>query len=145
MAIQSSEAKRRSPVEVLQQWWQAWTSNGPALANPCCSAESEVERIATDIGLSAAELRELASLGPGSADLLLQRMTALDLDRKEVAKVKPESFRDLQRICSLCESHRQCGRDLAHDAGNPAWENYCPNVATLRALNSMPWSSRREW
>ena len=46
MSVQLSGTKRRSPIQVIQQWWQAWTSNGPALANPCCSAESEVERIA---------------------------------------------------------------------------------------------------
>jgi hypothetical protein len=145
MSVQSSEHKRRSAVEVLRRWWQTWTGNGPAFANPCCSAEGEVERIATDIGMSAAELRELAKLGSHSADLLLSRMAALDLDRKEVANVKPETFRDLQRICTMCESHRQCARDLARDSSNPAWEDYCPNVATLKALNALPWSSRREW
>ncbi len=145
MSALPSEQKRRSPIEVLQQWWQAWTSNGPALANPSCSAESEVERIANDIGLSAAELRRLASLGPESAELLLRRMAALDLDRKEVAQVEPQTFRDLQRICTMCKSHRQCARDLLRDARNPAWEDYCPNVATLKALSAMPWSSRREW
>ncbi|MGA2566623.1 MAG: hypothetical protein ABSF41_07325 [Pseudolabrys sp.] len=145
MSVQLSGNKRRSPMQVIQQWWQAWTSNGPALANPNCSAESEVERIANDIGMSASELRRLASLGPESADLLLRRMAALDLDRKEVAQVEPQTFRDLQRICTLCESHRQCARDLLRDASNPVWEDYCPNVATLRTLNAMPWASRREW
>jgi len=145
MSAQFSERKRRSAVETVRQWWQAWTGNGPAFANPSCSAESEVERIATDIGMSAAELRELARLGPQSADLLMNRMAALDLDRKEVEHVQPGTFRDLQRICTMCESHRQCARDLAHDSGNPKWEDYCPNVATLKALNALPWSSRREW
>jgi hypothetical protein len=145
MSVQLSGRKRRSLMQFIQQWWQAWTSNGPALANPNCSAESEVERIANDIGMSASELRRLASLGPESADLLLRRMAALDLDRKEVAQVEPQTFRDLQRICTLCESHRQCGRDLLRDASNPVWEGYCPNVATLRTLNAMPWASRREW
>lgn len=145
MSVETSAHKRRSALELLQDWWQAWTGNGPALSHPCCSAESEVERIAGDIGMSAAELRGLARLGPQSADLLLSRMAALDLDRKEVAQVQPQTFRDLQRVCSLCESHRQCVRDLTRDTSNPAWETYCPNVATLQTLNAMPWSSRREW
>jgi len=145
MSVQLSEKKRRSAGETLRQWWQAWTSNGPALVNPSCSAESEVERIATDIGMSVSELRELAKLGPESAELLLRRMAAIDLDRKEVAQVQPETFRDLERICSLCESHRHCAHDLLRDASNPKWEHYCPNVATLKALNALPWASRREW
>ena len=145
MSVQLSEQKRRSAFETLRQWWQTWTSNGPALVNPSCSAASEVERIATDIGMSVAELRELAKLGPESSELLLRRMAAIDLDRKEVTQVQPETFRDLERICSLCESHRRCAHDLLRDASNPKWEHYCPNVDTLKALNALPWASRREW
>lgn len=144
MSVQLSETKRRSPVQVVQQWWQAWTSNGPALANPCCSAESEVERIAIDIGMSAAELRRLASLGPEAADLLVRRMAALDLERKEAAQTQPQIFRDLQRVCTLCENHRQCARDLLRDSSDSAWEDYCPNVATLKALNAIQQSSQRD-
>ena len=144
MSALSNAIKRRSPVEVMSQWWQSWTSNGPALDHAFC-AEGEVERIAKDIGLPASEIRRLASLGSKSAELLLRRMAALDLDRKEVAQVEPQAYRDLQRICTLCESHRQCSRDLLRDSSNPAWEEYCPNVETLRALNAMPRSSRREW
>ena len=59
--------------------------------------------------------------------------------------MQPETFRDLQRICTLCESHRQCAHDLLRDADNPKWEHYCPNVDTLKALNALPWASRREW
>ena len=62
--------------------------------------------------MSVAELRELAKLGPESAELLLRRMAVLDLDRKEVAQTQPQTFRDLQRICTMCESHRQCAHDL---------------------------------
>ena len=143
MSALPNARKRRSPVEAILQWWQVWTGNGPAADFTCC-AEDEVERIARDIGMPASEIRRLASLGPESAELLLRRMAALDLDRKEVAQVEPQTFRDLQRICTLCESHRQCARDLLRDSSDPAWEDYCPNVATLRALNAMPWSSRRE-
>jgi hypothetical protein len=95
--------------------------------------------------MPASEIRRLASLGPESAELLSRRMAALDLDGKEVARTHPQTFRDLQRICTLCESHRQCARDLTRDASAPAWEDYCPNVETLRALNAMPSASRREW
>jgi hypothetical protein len=134
--------KSWSPIQTILQWWQDWTEGGSALK--CCGEET-VERIAKDVGVSAPELRRLASLGPESADLLLQRMEVLDLDRNEVSQATPEAFRDLQRTCSMCESHRRCARDLARDAAVPAWKDYCPNAATLIALNALPWSSRREW
>jgi hypothetical protein len=143
MSALPNARKRRSPAEVVSQWWQSWTSNAPASDLACC-AEGEVERIAKDIGMPASEIRRLANLGPESAELLSRRMAALQLDRKEVAQTHPQTFRDLQRVCTLCESHRQCARDLARNSGDPGWEEYCPNVATLRALNASPQASRRE-
>jgi Family of unknown function (DUF6455) len=143
MSALPNARKRRSPAEVVSQWWQSWTSNAPASDLACC-AEGEVERIAKDIGMPASEIRRLANLGSESAELLARRMAALHLDRKEVAQTHPQTFRDLQRVCTLCESHRQCARDLARNSGDPGWEEYCPNVATLRALNASPQASRRE-
>ena len=136
--------KSWSPIEAILQWCRAWTKRD-ALAELKCYGEEEVERIARDFGVSASELHRLANLGPESADLLLRRMAALDLDRDEVCQSAPRTFQDLQRVCTMCESHRRCARDLARDSANPAWKDYCPNAATLMALNGLPWSSRREW
>ena len=78
-------------------------------------------------------------------DLLLGRMTALDLDPTEVVNVKPQVFRDMQRVCTMCKSHKRCIADLGRDAQNPAWKNYCPNVQTLMSLDALPWAARREF
>jgi hypothetical protein len=134
----------RSLTKAIFQWWRNWTRRSSALELRCCG-EDEVERIAKDLGLSASELRRVTKLGPGSADLLLRRMAALDLDRKEVSRTEPRTFQDLQRVCSMCDSKRRCRRDLTRDAADPVWEDYCPNAATLMALNAMPWRSRAEW
>jgi Family of unknown function (DUF6455) len=134
--------KGRSPIQAILQWCRDWITGDSQLK--CCGEET-VERMAQDVGVSVSELRRLASLGPESADLLLRRMEALDLDRNEVSQTTPETFRDLQRTCTMCESHRRCARDLARDSAIPAWKDYCPNAATLIALNALPWSSRREW
>ena len=63
MSALPNAQKRRSPAEVVSQWWQSWTSNAPASDLACC-AEGEVERIAKDIGMPASEIRWLANLGP---------------------------------------------------------------------------------
>ena len=135
--------KSWSPIEALSQWWRSFTGGGPSLELTCC-ADEEIARMA-DAGVSAAEFRKLSRLDPESADLLLRRMEALDLDPKEVGGTERRTLQDLQRVCAMCESHRRCARDLAHDAENPVWEDYCPNAETLKALNKMPWTSRREW
>jgi len=138
------EGKSWSPTKAVLQWWRDWIRKGPALELKCCG-EDEVERMAKDIGLSASELRRLANLGPDSADLLLRRMAALDLDRNEVSRTEPRTFQDLQRVCTMCNSHRRCKRDLAGDSADPAWQDYCPNATTLTALNALPWRTRAEW
>lgn len=145
MSALPSEPKNWSPTKALSQWWQHWTARRSARLELRCCAEDEVERIARDIGLSASELRSLASRGPDSADLLLRRMAALDLDRNEVSRTEPRTFQDLQRVCTMCKSRGVCKRDLGRDAADPAWQDYCPNAATLMALNALPWRSRSEW
>jgi hypothetical protein len=79
------------------------------------------------------------SNGPEAADLLARRMAELNLDKNEVAAVVPRTLQDLQRVCTMCESHRQCARDLGRDPAGRAWEDYCPNVAVLKMLNALPW------
>lgn len=135
--------KRWSPIESVLQWCRDWTRTDFALELKCCG-EEEVERIAKDVGMSTSELRRLASLGPQAAELLLRRMAALNLDQNEVTRVEPRTLQDLQRVCAICESHRRCARDLARDSASPAWKDYCPNAATLIALNAQPSAALRE-
>ncbi len=133
-----------SPIEAILQWM--WDHSRSKTLNELRSCgEKEVEAIARDTGLSVADFRQLAKLGPNAPDLLERRMAALDLDPNEVSAIVPHTFRDLQRVCSLCDSQRRCLRDLARDPAIPAWKDYCPNAQTLMALDALPWASRREW
>jgi hypothetical protein len=45
----------------------------------------------------------------------------------------------------MCDCHRRCARGLERDPLDPAWQDYCPNATTLKALNAQPWAVRREW
>ena len=136
---------QKSLTEAVSQWWRKWSRRSFARFELKCCGEEEVERMAKDIGVSPSELRRLANLGPDSADLLLRRMAALDLDRNEVSRTEPRTFQDLQRVCTMCNHHRRCRGDLARDADDPAWHDYCPNASTLMALDALPWRARSEW
>jgi hypothetical protein len=140
----SGGEERRSPFEAIWRVLSDWV-RGPSASEVSCCGEVEIERIARDVRMTPAELRAVAKRGPKAANLLLRRMAALDLDPAEVSQVGPQTFRDLQRVCSLCESKRRCVRDLAHDPTMPQWQDYCPNAQTLMALDVLPWASRREW
>jgi len=132
-----------SPFKAILQWYRDWTRSDPE-SELKCFADAEVERIAKDVGVSANELRTLATFGPEAAELLMRRMVALDLDRNEVARIEPRAFQDLQRVCVMCEHHRRCERDFARDTADEAWKEYCPNAVTLIALNALPWATRRD-
>ena len=140
----SSQPVKWSSIKAAGRGFLSWLKQDFPSGLECC-AEREVERIAKDIGVSASELHKIASHGPDAADLLLQRMAALDLEPKEVSGVEPRTFHDLQRICTMCEYHRRCARDLTRDTADPAWKDYCPNAATLMALSAQPWAARNEW
>lgn len=122
-----------SPIGAFWQWCRERATAGSAAELGCC-AEEEVARMAHEAGVTTAEFRTLAGKGPHAADLLLERMAALGLDSDEVARVEPAVFHDLQRVCSMCEAHGRCTRDLKRDAADPAWKDYCPNAETLTDL-----------
>jgi hypothetical protein len=143
MSAESAETKPASPLQSVLRWVKERTSS-PAHDLAACG-DREVEQIAKDIGVSPAELYQLARSDAAGNELLLQRMAALDLDCKEVARLMPETMHDLQRLCTLCKARRHCAHDLAQHPDDPNWKDYCPNVATLLALDAMPWAARSEW
>jgi hypothetical protein len=133
------------PSEMLsgmRQWWGNWRRAKSSLSELICCGEYEAERMAHDLGLPVSELRRLAGYGPEAADLLAHRMAALSIDMREVNAVVPRTFQDLQRVCTMCESHRRCARDLGRDPADQAWEDYCPNAAMLKMLTALPWAAR---
>ena len=140
-----SGASPRQMFDGLRQWCRNWRGASSRFTELACCGDYEVERMARDLGMPSSELRKIANRGPEAADLLLRRMAELNLDSKEVAATAPGTFQDMQRLCTLCESHRQCARDIGRDPADKAWEDYCPNVATLKLLDSLPWASRSEW
>ena len=98
-----------------------------------CSPE-EVSQIAKDLGVSTIELRELATKGPHSADLLQEMLVALDVDPKVIARTDPLVMRDLQRLCVTCADKTRCGREMAKGTAAAHFHEFCPNAFTLDAL-----------
>lgn len=84
--------------------------------------------------MSTTQLRTLARRG--DEPLLLPRlMAALRLDAAVVARREPAAFRDLQRVCALCDSKTRCAEELSEGDAAATFETYCPNALTLKALN----------
>jgi len=101
-------------------------------------AGEEMSHIAHDLGLSTAQLRDLAAKGPRAADELRRLLKALDLDVAKLEHDQPMVMRDLEQVCSLCTHKRECDHDLAEGTAAPKHARYCPNADTLRALRTEP-------
>jgi hypothetical protein len=137
MSALTDGQKTRFPIVALFQRLRDWSARVSGVDLDICGDESVAE-MAHDAGLSVSELRHLAKLGPDAADLLGRRMAELDVNQNLLARNEPQTLHDLQRLCSLCQVHRRCARDLAHDPEDPGWKDYCPNVGTLTALAAVP-------
>jgi len=142
MSTPHYEASVRASIGAALKRCREWLGSGWTSEFKYC--EDDIDRVAHDAGVTTGELRELVRHNPHSADLLVERMTALDLNQNEVSQVEPHVFRDLQRVCTMCACHGRCQRDLARDPNDPVWKSYCPNAGTLTSLDALPWSSRGE-
>jgi hypothetical protein len=128
-----SHPEHHSLIARVADWWRGQRRRRAAM-NELESCGREIDGIARDVGVSAADLRRLAASAPGGADLLRERMAGSRIDPKTVARAEPDVMRDLERVCALCGSKRQCERDLALDPHDRRWRAYCPNMQTFDAL-----------
>ncbi|MEW6768006.1 MAG: hypothetical protein AB1342_08240 [Pseudomonadota bacterium] len=95
--------------------------------------ESELERIAGDLGVSPSELRANAATNGGWRRLLDERVRQFGLDKAALEENFPRVVRDLERTCGRCGSAARCENDFKR-SGLEAISSYCPNTHTLEAL-----------
>jgi hypothetical protein len=95
---------------------------------------SELYRVAQDVGLSETDLRSLSCSHPGPGELMPWRLRQLGLDPAYVRLARPETYRDLERVCAACKAWRRCARDLGNGDVQAGMRGYCLNVTTIDAL-----------
>lgn len=88
------------------------------------------DSIASDLGMSVAELRRATASGPDAAREVYDRLGALRLEPRSVDHA---TMRDLERVCSQCAAKRRCRHDLER-ASVSVHDKYCSNLATFAAL-----------
>lgn len=140
MGVDMTSLTAKSPLGATFQWFRNWRASRAAVTNLAHFSQGDLTRIASDIGVSVLEMRALAATGPHAADLLPRRLKSLGLDPDETARAQPAILRDLERLCSFCQSKRRCEHDL--DQIEASWPSYCPNASALRDLVANPATSR---
>jgi hypothetical protein len=94
----------------------------------------ELNRIASDVGLSGDALSRLCRRDHGASELLPQRLQQLGIDPEFVRQDAPTLFRDLARVCASCRESRRCERDLANGDVQAGMTAYCLNGPSLDLL-----------
>ena len=121
-------------IAPLAQWWRRHATARENLNELDSFGPVEMARMAQDVGISGSELRELARHCSDAAELLDRRVEALGMTASDLVQSAPAELRDMERLCTLCQSKGRCARDLGADPSDPVWRQYCPNEETLVAL-----------
>lgn len=96
----------------------------------------EVMRMAEEIGVTPAQLHEMATKGPGNADLLKSMLVALHVDPEVLAEMDPLIVRELKWLCITCSNKQRCEHKLAEGAAAEHFREFCPNAVSLVELLS---------
>jgi len=96
---------------------------------------ADFDRIASDLRIAPDDLEELVRHGKHSADELPMMLQQLGINAEGLGRAQPLLFRDMERVCSLCNHKGQCDRDLADGTAAANYHGYCANAATLESLD----------
>jgi hypothetical protein len=105
--------------------------------------QSEFSAIARDLRVSPDDLEAAAKNGSGNAANSARLLDALGIDSIGMLRAEPAVMRDMERVCALCPATARCGRDLRAGTSRWVYREYCPNRATIDALEDFQFSCRR--
>ncbi len=95
--------------------------------------DDEFDQLARDLGLNAAELRDLTSAISDPIQLP-EMLRALDIDESSLRRTRPALLGALQRRCTECAVVARCRYSLDQHVAADDYEQYCPNAAALTAF-----------
>ena len=122
-------------VESLINTFADWLTHRRDLSEVRRMDTTEFDRIAGDLRVSPGELDTLVRRGPHAADELPRLLKALGINEADLARTEPLVLRDMERVCAMCASKKQCDRDLAAGTSAEHYEGYCLNAPTIDSLD----------
>jgi len=123
-------------VERLIDMFGDWLKHRRELGELHQLESVEFDRIAQDLRISPGELTELVHQGPRATAELPKLLAALGIDHDDLARIQPVVWRDMERVCALCQDKRRCDRDLAAGTAAKHYEEYCLNAPTIDMIGS---------
>jgi hypothetical protein len=97
---------------------------------------TELSLIAADLSLNELQLRRLALRGETFPDAFRQMAAALEIAGNKLENDLPLR-RDMQVLCSLCDSKRRCQRELRNGSAAANFREFCPNTPNFEYLAAL--------
>src|SRR5262245_57344497 len=94
----------------------------------------EHDRVAHDLGVGVAELDYLVRVAHDPVELP-RMMAAIGIDEEALKRAQPSLRREMERVCSLCETTTVCRNELASGTAGVSYPYFCPNAEELKALS----------
>ncbi len=88
---------------------------------------NEATRILAEAGLSASDLREVASRRYACEDLMARGMESIGIDTDAFAARNGDWFRHLEHTCALCRVRGRCHKAMQHSDFAQQFHGFCPN------------------
>jgi hypothetical protein len=107
------------------------------LARPELEAldRDQVAEIAHDMGVTTDDLYRLDRAGTQTPPMP-DRLRLEGLNPTVIQAEWPSVWKDLQRVCTLCESKDVCRNELELAPEALDWKRYCPNEHTIKSLHA---------
>lgn len=121
-------------LDVLVARWREYQANVAGIREMEACGPEMVAQMASELGMTAAELEQVVSHGAGADKLMARMIAAFGLNAGELQRRDPAMVRDMSILCSLCETKGRCVHEL--DAGTAAEHahEFCPNAPTFELL-----------
>jgi hypothetical protein len=122
------------PLRKVRDAWKRFLERRRAAAELATCPQSELSRIAGEVGVSEQELCSLRGDRRGPAELMPARLLRLEIDPEALRRSQTAVYRDLERVCARCKATALCAQDLAAGKVSGGTSDYCPNAHTIEAL-----------
>jgi Family of unknown function (DUF6455) len=112
-------------------WIKARLAQDSELAN---MSYQDLQFLASDIGVSVADLRAIGPKITDHDELLKAMMLARGLDPDVVRRAFAAVMRDMEVTCARCRDVGVCQRELAANTAAEHCHNFCPNASVMDEL-----------
>ena len=112
-------------------WLRARVPEGSDIAN---LSREDLRHIAEDLSLADSDLVAMSSTGRDNTLLMERMMRARGLDPVQVRRAFATLLRDVERVCTRCETAGRCRRELDVGMAAEHCHEFCPNAGTFDDL-----------